>query len=131
VAEGSPAQSRQERLNQAIAFKNEGQYEQAVAIFRGILEESPECVEARLGLGLVLCFMGEFDASLEELRRAVQDGPENVETHLNLAKTYAMLGMYEEAKVEFMHVLRLAPGHREAIKQLSYFNYSETGESSR
>jgi tetratricopeptide (TPR) repeat protein len=126
---GSQAQSLQERLQRATAFKNEGQYELALAEFRSILEEDPSNIEARVGLGLVLCFTGEFDASLQELQRATQEGPECVLARLNLAKTYAMLGMYEEAKDEFHQVLRLSPGHKEATKQLAYFESTEIGKS--
>ncbi|NIM05738.1 MAG: tetratricopeptide repeat protein [Armatimonadetes bacterium] len=124
----SQGESLQERLERAAAFKNEGQYEAALAEFRSILDDDPTNVEARVGVGLVLCFTGEFDASLEELRRAAADGPDSVDARLNLAKTYAMLGMYDEAKDEFNQVLRLSPGHKEAMKQLAFFEPSTSGE---
>ncbi len=111
----------EERLEHATQLKNNGQYEEAMADYRSILAEAPDCVSARLGLGLSLCFIGAFDESLEELKRAVTDGPNCVDTHLNLAKTYAMLGMYEEAKVEFQQVLALSPNHKEALRQLTFF----------
>ena len=122
MGNGPQTESLEERLQRAIDFKNDGRYEEAMTAFRSILAETPKCVPARLGLGLSLCFIGEFDASLEELKRAVQDGPECVDTHLNLGKTYAMLGMYEEAKEEFKQVLLLCPNHKEATRQLTFFN---------
>lgn len=109
------------RCERATELKNQGQYEEAEAAYLEILKAAPQLAQARLELGLVLCFVGRFDESLEELKRAVDCAPDWVDSHLNLAKTYAMLGMYEEAKVEFNRVLELHPGHPEAVKQLKYF----------
>lgn len=119
------AEGLENRLQQAAEFKNNGQYDEALAEFRSILAQAPDCVQARLGLGLVLCFMGDFDASLIELQQAVIYGPACVDTHLNLAKTYAMLGMYEEARKEFQEVLCLCPDHKEAVKQMALFEESQ------
>ena len=110
-----------ERCDQAWELKNQGQYDDAMARFRSVLEEAPNHARAHLGLGLVYCFVGLFDKSIEEMKLAVECDPNSVEAHLNLAKTYAMLGMYDEAKVVFNRVLELQPGHPEAKKQLAYF----------
>jgi len=110
-----------EQCDRAMDLKNQGRYEEALEEFGRILACKPDSPQARLGLGLVLCFVGRFEESLEELKQAVACAPEWVDAHLNLAKTYAMLGMYDEAKVEFNRVLELRPEHAEAKKQLSYF----------
>lgn len=115
------ADDLEQRCDEAFELKNEGSYEEAEAAFNEILEAHPTHARARLGLGLVYCFVGRFEESLEELKRAVECDQEWVEGHLNLAKTYAMLGMYEEAKSEFARVLELHPEHPEATKQLKYF----------
>jgi tetratricopeptide (TPR) repeat protein len=116
------------RLQRAVDLKNEGQYDEALTEYKAILDENPASVPARLGLGLVLCFMGDFDESIEELRRAVNDGPDCIDTHLNLAKTYAMLGMYDEARVEFVQVLALCPQHKEAQRQIAFFDGAAESE---
>jgi tetratricopeptide (TPR) repeat protein len=120
VATGE-ADNLEQRCDQALDLKNQGQYDEAAAEFQEILKKAPTHARAHLGLGLVYCFVGRFDESLEELKLAVECDPNWVDGHLNLAKTYAMLGMYDEAKVEFNRVLELHPGHPEAIKQLKYF----------
>jgi len=111
----------EQRCDRAVELKNQGQYDEALAEFQGVLADCPGHARAHLGLGLVLCFVGRFEESLEELKRAVECDPAWVDGHLNLAKTYAMLGMYDEAKTEFNQVLALHPGHPEATKQLKYF----------
>ena len=110
-----------ERLQRANVLRVDGRYEEAIAEYREVLIADGCNIEARLGLGLSLCFAGDFDASLEELKCAVKYGPDHLDARLNLAKTYAMLGMYDEAAEEFQQVLRISPGHREAIKQLAFF----------
>ncbi len=112
----------EERCEQAWELKNEGQYDDAMAQFKAILEDNPSHARAHLGLGLVYCFVGLFDESIDEMKLAVECAPTWVEGHLNLAKTYAMLGLYDEAKVEFNCVLELQPDHSEAKKQLAFFS---------
>jgi tetratricopeptide (TPR) repeat protein len=120
--EAGESKALEEQCDQAVELKNQGRYDEAVAGFATVLDASPNHARARMGLGLVYCFVGRFDESLEELKRAVECDSEWVDAHLNLAKTYAMLGMYEEARSEFNRVLELHPAHPEAVKQLTYFN---------
>lgn len=110
-----------ERLAKALALKNDGQYDDAIAELKAILAADPKHAVAHLNLGLVYGFIGMFDESLDELQQALAYHPGYLDAHLNLGKTYCMLGMYDEAKTEFGHVLELQPDHAEAKKQLSYF----------
>jgi len=110
----------EEHYQQGTAHKNVGEYDQALAEFRYVLERQPDHVNARVGLGLVYGFIGMFNESLEELRRALAMAPESIDVLLYLAKTCCMLGMYEEARLHFGRILELQPGHPEAKKQLSY-----------
>lgn len=110
-----------ERCEQAWELKNQGEYDDAMARFKALLEEAPSHARAHLGLGLVYCFVGLFDEAIDEMRCAVDCDPNSVEAHLNLAKTYAMLGRYDEAKAVFHRVLELHPDHPEARKQLAFF----------
>src|SRR4029079_7243410 len=84
-------------LDQGIAYKVAGDYDQAIRVFQAILADEPNSSEAHHQLGLVYGFTGMFDESLEELQHAVDLDGANLFTRNDLAKTYAMLGMIEEA----------------------------------
>lgn len=110
----------QERLARALSLKNDGQYDGAVAEFKGILAADPKHAEAHMHLGLVYGFIGQFTDSAEELKLAIECRAGYLDAHLNLAKTHCMLGDYEQAKAEFTRVLELQPDNTEAAKQLSF-----------
>jgi tetratricopeptide (TPR) repeat protein len=107
-------------LERGIAYKNEGQYDEAVAAFKEVLEKDPNSCDAHHQLGLVYGFTGLFDESLEELQKAVQLAAERVDIRLDLALTYSMLGMYDEATAEFQEVLRLDPNNKRATDSLKF-----------
>jgi Flp pilus assembly protein TadD len=111
----------QEQLASGIAHKNEGEYDAAVAALEAVLSVEPACARARHELGLVMGFIGEFDRATDELRRAAELAPDDAQIRLDLGLTYAMIGMTDEAREAFEGVLRLDPGNKAALKNLSFF----------
>jgi len=122
---GDESLDLEECFRQATEFKINGQYDEAMAKFRLILEQDANHARARLGLALCCNFTGLFEESIEEMLKAIDSDPQWAEAHLQLGKAYCMLGQYDEAREEFNLVLKLAPAddpvHAEAVKQLSYF----------
>lgn len=112
--------SLEEKLQQAESHRINGEYDEAVALFKEILEADPGHFDSHMGLGLVYGFTGLFDESVEELKTAVELRPESSLAWLNLGKTCTMLGMYEEAKPALEQVLVLDPENGEAEKQLQF-----------
>ena len=112
--------SVEEKLQKADRHRLNGEYEQAIELYRQILAEQPDHYESHMGLGLVYGFTGLFDESLDEIKIAVGLRPQLPEAWLNLGKTYAMLGMYEEARPAFEKTLELDPENTEALKQLQF-----------
>ncbi len=109
------------RLEQGIAYKLEGRYEEATGEFQAILIDEPESIEAYYQLGLVYGFTGLFDESLEALKTAVALDGARTDVRNDLALTYSMLGYFEEAKAEFEEVLRMEPNNRRALDNMQYF----------
>jgi Flp pilus assembly protein TadD len=110
-----------ERLQNAIALKVDGRYDEAEAILRDILEEAPDDPQTRREFALVLGFTGRFDESIEELRRVVEADGSFLEARNDLAMSYAMLGMIDEARKEFETVLEIDPANAMALRQIVYF----------
>ncbi|MFQ3610097.1 MAG: tetratricopeptide repeat protein [Fimbriimonadales bacterium] len=108
-------------IQQAIALKNEGRYDEAEQLLKQALTINPHSSEAHHQLGLVYCFTGMFDESIQELETSVRLDPEAVQPRLDLALTYSMLGYEPEAKRELEEVLRRDPANEMAQRQIVYF----------
>lgn len=94
--------------------------DEALAAYRRIVAEYPDCPEARHGLGLCFGFKGLLDGSIRELEIAAELAPLSARLLLDLAKTYMMNEMYLEGETTFTKVLKLDPDNGEAKKQLQY-----------
>jgi len=113
--------SRSERWQQAIWYKTDGRYEDALAELKMMLVDHPDDAEIHHQVGLVLGFTGDFDESLSELLKAVDLSAENTVIRNDLALTYTMLGMYDEAKGQFARVLERDRENQIALRNLTYF----------
>ena len=110
------AQAHEQRIN--------GNYDQALSLYRQILEAQDDHAEALWGLGLCLMTTGEFDDALASLQCATEIEPDNQQYLLDVGKHYAMLGMYDEARPLFEKIREIDPSSQEgaeAQKQLSYY----------
>ncbi|NLO06727.1 MAG: tetratricopeptide repeat protein [candidate division WS1 bacterium] len=113
-----------ETIQQAHEHRINGEYDEAMALYRQVLEKVPEEAEALWGLGLSLMNIGDFDEALESICAATQIEPQNQLYLLDAGKHYTMLGMYDEARPFFEKVLEIDPTSQhgaEAQKQLSYY----------
>ncbi|MER3403510.1 MAG: hypothetical protein C4337_09565 [Armatimonadota bacterium] len=108
-------------LQQALALKNDGRYDEAESLLKQVLAVNPRSAEAHHLLGLVYCFTGLFDESIQELETSVHLNPEAIQPRLDLALTYSMLGYESEARRELEEVLRRDPNNEMAQRQIVYF----------
>ncbi len=114
-----------EVLEQAHEHRINGEYDEAIELYRQVLAEDPDSAEAMWGLGLSLMNIGEFDEALETIVQACEAEPDNQLYLLDAGKHYTMLGMYDEAKPFFERVVELDADSKhgvEAQKQLSYYD---------
>jgi tetratricopeptide (TPR) repeat protein len=114
-----------ELLEQAHRHRLTGQYAEADALYRRVLEEDGACAEACWGLGhTVMNGEGDFDACAEFFRRALEIEPENALYVFDLARFLAMIGEDDQAKALFERVVAIGGNERyvsEAKKQLAYY----------
>lgn len=118
-------ESIDDQLSQAHDHRINGQYEDALNLYRQILEAQPDHAEALWGMGLSLMNTGEFDDSLATLERAAEVEPSNQQYLLDTAMHYTMLGMYDEAKPFFLKTVEIDPGSAQGTKaqeQLAYYD---------
>lgn len=114
--------SLEDRLQQGVAFKLDGNYAEAERELKGVLVEDPNHPAAHRELGLVYCFTGMFDESIEELKLAVRLDSSDLKTRNDLALTYTMIGMMDEARAEFEAVLSVDPTNSVALRNMQYFS---------
>jgi Flp pilus assembly protein TadD len=115
------APSRTERWQQAIWYKTDGRYDDALIELKHLLVEYPDDAEIHHQVGLILGFSGDFEQSLIELLKAVELSADNTVIRNDLALTYTMLGMYDEAKGQFARVLERDRDNQIALRNLTYF----------
>jgi Flp pilus assembly protein TadD len=115
------ARSRTERWQQAIWYKTDGRYDEALVELKQLLIDHPDDAEIHHQVGLILGFAGDFEQSLDELLKAVELSSDNTVIRNDLALTYTMLGMYDEAKGQFARVLERDRENQIALRNLTYF----------
>jgi tetratricopeptide (TPR) repeat protein len=76
-------------------------YENALDLYRTILQERPGFADVRHGAALCLVFLGRPEEALEQFDLALQVNPAYVEAHLSRALLLQEMGRYDEARQAF------------------------------
>jgi Flp pilus assembly protein TadD len=116
------AQSNDDLIKQARKLNNEGQQEQALAIFNQVLKADPNSYQAHLGAGIVLDLQGKYDEARHHLAKAIEVAPPESKPQAmrNMAFSYAFEGKSDEAaKYE-------QPLYDESIAKSNFFSAGET-----
>jgi Flp pilus assembly protein TadD len=87
----------------------EGNLEDAIALFRQAVELHPDHMLSHFNLGSALEETGHDDQARRHLRRAVQLDPEHADAQYNLAFVCDKLGAYVEARRHWQKYLELDP----------------------
>jgi tetratricopeptide (TPR) repeat protein len=87
----------------------EGNLEDAIALFRHAVELHPDHMLSHFNLGSALEENGHDDQARKHLRRAVQLDPEHADAQYNLAFVCDKLGAYVEARRHWQKYLELDP----------------------
>jgi len=96
----------EESIREGERLAEAGEYEKALAIYRGVLREKPEVHDVRRRVATILVRTGKDDEAITELREIVRLRGENGQTYTELARLYARKGMYDEAIVSFKNALK-------------------------
>jgi len=117
------ASTTNEQVQAAHKQRVEGQYDEAIVLYRQIIGTDSADAEAWWGLGLSLMNTGEFDEAVETLTKACDLAAQKAKFWLDLGKLQTMLGLFDEAKPVFEKVVELAPGSKEADEASNQLRY--------
>lgn len=98
-----------EMFETALQYQRSGQIQQAADIYRQILIQDPDHVDALHHLGLASHQLGRSEEAIEYLRRAVHLNPGFAEAHNSLGVALAKAGKLEEAADAYRQALDLRP----------------------
>jgi tetratricopeptide (TPR) repeat protein len=116
VEEGEPLPDPKDRIasyekhKRGLVLRREGRDEEAVALFREVLNENPRMLDAWEMLGLTLVRMGRTEEGLAALDEALKIAPDRAETHLTLARIYGLDGRTDRAIEHAELAARRNPG---------------------
>ena len=115
-------------LQSAVAMHQQGQLDQALALYREVLSLAPRQPDAVCLEGTVLLQRGELEAARLRLAEAVRLNPRNPDAHSNHGHALRQLGETEAAVESFRQALVLKPHSAEALNNLG-IALATTGES--
>lgn len=114
-----PSQAvREALLDEAVAAHEAGRLDQADALYRQILQDDPDDLDALNLRGLLLQDRGNLADSMALLSRAVELAPDFAEALTNLARVQCAAGALESAVANAQRAVALEPELAEAHLQL-------------
>lgn len=102
----------------AQAWKERGQLDRAVPLYRQAAEDAPEDPEAWYNLATALQQSGRMDEAREALEKAMHLDPARPEAHNTLGIVHLAKGRPDAAREEFELAVRLDPRNAQALNNL-------------
>jgi len=106
-----------EHIQAARSYMQAKQWDYASYEWRNILEQSPQNIEAQIGLAESLINSGLASEAIQQLEKAVKD-VQSIELFLTLAKAYKNTQNYASAYDIYQEILSLNAYHPKAFKEL-------------
>jgi protein O-GlcNAc transferase len=107
-----------ETFQLALERHRAGDLPRAEALYREVLVQQPNHVEALHLFGVIAGQIGRLDAAIELIRRAVQLRPDFPEAHNNLGNALKRSGQLDAAESAYRKALGLKPDYAEASVNL-------------
>ncbi len=98
-----------EKLQRALGLHQQGQAQQAQAIYQEILRIEPHHSEALQLLGLIAAQDGKLHLAAELMGKAIESDPRNVAAYCNRATVFKSLGQLSVALESYDRAIELAP----------------------
>jgi tetratricopeptide (TPR) repeat protein len=107
------------RLARAKTAYQNSRYAEAADLYRGVLADRPDNVEARINLAAALVQTGDRAAAITELREVLRRDPSKVTAHFNLGTLLALEGPSPEAREHLAAAAAALPQDAEAHRALA------------
>ena len=108
------------------------QYDTAVALLDGLIEQQPGHLDARLARARVRAWSGDIAAAQHEVIEVLAIQPDNAEALEATALFQAWAGQFDEALASYDELLSIAPGSSSAqLQQAQVFAWAARFEASR
>ena len=108
------------------------QYDAAVELLDGLIEQEPGHLDARVARARVRAWSGDIPAALDEVAEVLAVQPDNAEALEALAIFQAWAGQFDEALASYDALLSISPGSSRAqLQQAQAFAWAERFEASR
>lgn len=111
--------SVEDALRMAIEVHQRGLVDEAVTLYKSVLEVMPENVDALHFLGVANHQLGESKAGLEFINRSLAISPDQPSALNNLGNINKELGLVADAEAAYRRALDLAPEHVETLSNLA------------
>ena len=120
-----PQLTVEQALEAARRYHQAGQFAQAEAVCRQILEQQPQQADALHLLGIIAFQAGRHEMAVEMIGRGVALQPNHAGAHLNLGIALQSQGRLDEAAAACRQAIALKPGFAEAHFNLGNALYSQ------
>ena len=107
-----------DRLADGVRLQNDGQPQEAEAIYRAILADDPRNADALRLMGLLALGAKNYRRGLEYMMEAIATAPGQAAYHADAAECYRALGRIDEAIAECRRALDLDPDLADAHNRL-------------
>ncbi|MFO7143112.1 hypothetical protein B9T16_16470 [Arthrospira sp. PCC 8006] len=104
---------------QAIAYLEEGKFDEAIAKCQQVIQQQPEWVMAYKTLGLALQKSNRLEAAENAYKKAINLDPNLVAAYGNLGSLYAQQGRWEEAETTLKQAISIDPNFRGVYRNLA------------
>jgi tetratricopeptide (TPR) repeat protein len=114
-----PTATRPAAYDQALTLFRANRFAEARALLEQCVQESPEHIGSRFGLGVCLARLGRTERSVDLLQQVIASAPDHYPARLELIRLLRTTGQLTEAVVECQALLRHDPSNAAARYELA------------